>query len=133
VERRRSGQARQSPATTLQQMPALVVLERFAVPVVAIGQDGTILFANGAFADMLGYTPEALRSLTFHQIYPALPVGEPVVSTVREREELIVELVHVDGSIVRARMSKSALVRGGDLVALATFDDLTERLWVDGL
>ena len=35
--------------------------------------------------------------------------------------------------LVRARMSKSALLRGDDPVALATFQDLTERLWVDEL
>jgi hypothetical protein len=28
-------------------------------------------------------------------------------------------------------MSKSALVRGDDPVALATFTDLTERLWAE--
>jgi hypothetical protein len=37
----------------------------------------------------------------------------------------------VDGSVVRARMSRSALLRGDDRVALATFVDLTERLWTD--
>jgi hypothetical protein len=48
---------------------------------------------------------------------------------IRAHADLVVELLHRDGSIVRARMSKSALVRGDDPVALATFTDLTERLW----
>jgi hypothetical protein len=52
---------------------------------------------------------------------------------VRAYANLIVELVHQDGSIVRARMSKSALLRGDDPVALATFQDLTEQLWVEEL
>jgi hypothetical protein len=30
-------------------------------------------------------------------------------------------------------MSKSALLRGDDPVALATFQDVTERLWSDGV
>jgi hypothetical protein len=30
-------------------------------------------------------------------------------------------------------MSKSVLMRGDDPVALATFQDLTEQLWVDEL
>jgi hypothetical protein len=55
------------------------------------------------------------------------------MSVVRAHADLIVELVHQDGSIVRARMGKSALLRGDDPVALATFQDLTERLWVDEL
>jgi hypothetical protein len=32
---------------------------------------------------------------------------------------------------VRAKMSKSALVRSDDSVVLVTFENLTERLWVD--
>jgi PAS domain S-box-containing protein len=116
---------------TLKQLPALVVLERIPVPVLAIGQDGSILFANGAFAAMLGQTPDALASLKFDRIFHTLPVDESAVSVVRANAELVVELLHVDGSIVRAWMSKSALLRGDDPVALATFQDLTERIWLD--
>lgn len=115
----------------LEQLPALVVLERLPVPVLAIAEDGVILFANEAFADMLGYTAAEVRSLTFDQIFHTMPAEESAVSAVRAHADLIVELVHHDMSIVRARMSKSALLRGDDPVALATFQDLTERLWVD--
>jgi PAS domain S-box-containing protein len=119
--------------TTLKQLPALVVLERFPVPVLAISQDGTILFANGAFAEMLGYTPEEVMSLKFHEIFSTLPADESAVSVVRAHADLVVELVHSDSSTVRARMSKSALLRGDDPVALAAFQDLTEQLWVEEL
>jgi PAS domain-containing protein len=99
----------------LKELPALVVLERFPVPVLAIAEDGSILFANAAFGEMLGYPADVVKALKF------------------PHAELIVELLHRDGSIVRARMSKSALLRGNDPVALATFQDLTERLWADEL
>ena len=33
---------------------------------------------------------------------------------------------------MRARMSKSALVRADDQFALAAFQDLTEQLWEEG-
>jgi hypothetical protein len=36
-----------------------------------------------------------------------------------------------DGSIMRARMNKSAMVRTDDTIALDTFHDLTEKLWRD--
>lgn len=50
VERRRNGrQPGQSAMTILKQLPAVVVLERIPVPVLAIAQDGTVLFANTAF------------------------------------------------------------------------------------
>ena len=110
-----------------------MVLERFPVPVMAIAEDGTILFANGAFAEMLGYTSEEVLFLKFEQIFHTLPADESAVSVVRAHADLIVELLHGDGSTVRARMSKSALLRGNDPVALAAFQDLTERLWADEL
>ena len=117
----------------LKELPALVVLERFPVPVLAIGEDGAILFANKAFAEMLGYPADTVTTLQFRQIFHTLPADESAVSVVRAHADLIVELLHQDGSIVRALMSKSALLRGDDPVALATFQDLTERLWVDEL
>jgi PAS domain S-box-containing protein len=133
VERRRDSQDGQDPMTLLKELPALVVLERFPVPVLAIAEDGTILFANKAFAEMLGHSAEAVTELKFRQIFKTLPAEESAVSVVRAHADLIVELVHYDGSIVRARMSKSALLRGDDPVALATFQDLTEQLWVEEL
>jgi hypothetical protein len=71
--------------------------------------------------------------MKFQQVFHTAPAEESAVSVVRAHADLIVELVHQDGSIVRAQMSKSALLRGDDPVALATFQDLTERLWVDEL
>ena len=116
---------------TLKQLPALVVLERIPVPVLAIGPDGTILFANRAFAEMLGHTKQALRLPKFNQIFHTMPRDESPVSAIRAYADRVVELAHVDGSVVRARMSKSALMRDDDPVALATFHDLTEQLWVE--
>ncbi len=44
VEQRRNPQHSQSPMATLKQMPALVVLQRIPVPVLAIAYDGSVLF-----------------------------------------------------------------------------------------
>lgn len=110
-----------------------MVLERFPIPVLAVAEDGTIIFANEAFGDMLGYTVEEVKSLSFSQIFETLPADDSPVSAVRAHADLIVELHHQDESTVRARMSKSALLRGNDPVALATFTDLTEQLWAEEL
>jgi PAS domain S-box-containing protein len=117
--------------TTLTQLPALVVLERIPVPVLAIVQDGTILFANNAFAEMVGHTPEDALALKFYQIFHQAAAAESVLSAVHALANMIVELAHKDGSVVRALMSKSALMRTDDQIALATFQDLTEQLWAD--
>jgi PAS domain S-box-containing protein len=132
MERRRGGQQDLSPLETLRQLPALVVLERLPVATLAIAEDGTIVFANNACAEMLGYGPEELASLRFTDVFQTMPPDESAVAAVRSRANLVVELAHKDGSTVRARMSKSALQRDDDAVALAAFHDLTEELWTDG-
>lgn len=132
VERRRNGDAGESPTATLKQFPAAVALERIPVPVLAIGQDGAILFVNAPFARMLGYTPDTLLSMQFRQLLRGWPVDESVFSVCPGYPERLVELVHNEGWIVRAKMSESALLRGDDSVALVTFQDLTEHSWADG-
>ena len=112
-------------------MPALVVLERLPVPVLAVGEDGTILFANAAFAEMLGHPVDHVLTMKFDDVFQT-PPEESVVSVVRAHAGLLVALEHADGSTVRAKLSSSALLRGDDPVALATFQDLTEKLWEEG-
>src|SRR5271154_2153513 len=133
VERRRNGQTSLSPMATLKQLPALVVLERIPVPVLAIAKDGALVFANSAFSEMVGRAPEDLLSLTFDEIFHlSLPPNtESAVSVVQGLANMVVELAHGDGSSVRALMSRSALIRADDDIALATFQDLTEQLWLD--
>jgi PAS domain S-box-containing protein len=120
--------------TALKQLPALVVLERIPVPVLAIAHDGSILFTNSAFAAMVGCDPEEVLSLKFHEIFhqPAsdsLLASDNPLSVVHAFANMVVELAHKDGSVVRALMSRSAVLRADDQFALATFQDLTEQLW----
>jgi PAS domain-containing protein len=77
VERRRNGrQPRQSAMTILKQLPAVVVSERIPVPVLAIAQDGTVLFANTAFSEMVGRASEEVLSLKFDEIFHLAPSTE---------------------------------------------------------
>ncbi len=131
-ERRHNRHVNQSPMAILEALPALVVLERIPVPVLAVAHDNCALFTNEAFADMLGRTRDAVLALTFPQIFHILPADESAITVMRAHASRIVELLHRDGSIVRATMSKSALLRGDDPIALAMFQDLTEQLWDTG-
>lgn len=117
--------------TALKQLPALVVLERIPIPVLAIENDGRILFSNAAFAEMMGYEPEEVMSLRFNQIFHQAPDSDSLLSVVHSLANMVVELAHKDGSVVRALMSKSAAMRADDKFVLATFQDLTEQLWKD--
>lgn len=129
VEPRRNRQHCQSPMTALKQLPALVVLERIPVPVLAIAHDGSILFTNTAFAETVGYEPGEVLSLRFHQIFHRVPTSGSLLSVVHALANRVVELAHKDGWVVRALMSRSALIRADDQFALAVFQDLTEQLW----
>jgi PAS domain S-box-containing protein len=131
VERRRNGQVRLSPVDTLKQLPALVVLERIPIPVLAIANDGALVFANSAFSDMVGRGREDVVSMKYDEIFHLPLTEESAVSVVQSLANEVVELAHQDGSSVRALMSRSALIRADDDIALATFQDLTEQLWLD--
>ena len=112
-------------------MPALVLLERIPVPTLAVLQDGTIVFANKAFAEMVGREAEEVVVLKFHDVFHTALETESVLSVVDGLANMVVELAHKDGSTVRALMSRSALRRADEKIALATFQDLTEHLWVN--
>ena len=71
IDRRRNGSPGDSPTDVLARLPAVVVLERLPVPSLAMARDGTILFANTAFAEMVGYAPDALAGSAFPD--PSVP------------------------------------------------------------
>ena len=131
VERRRNARSGDSPTDVLTQLPAVVVLERIPVPTLAMARDGIILFANTAFAEMVGHRQDGLAGLAFPEIFHTVPAVVGALSGVDALANLVVELQHCEGWTVRARMSKSALMRSDDPVVLVTFENLTEQLWVD--
>jgi PAS domain S-box-containing protein len=121
----------QLPIETLEQMPALVVLERLPAPALAVDRVGTILFANGAFCDMLGYSSEELLSMQLEDIFARPPTVGPTVALAPADADQLVELTHNHGHPVWARISKSAMHRSDDTVALLTFEDRTDELWLN--
>lgn len=114
----------------LQQLPALAVLERLPEPALAVDREGTILFANGAFCDMLGHAPDELLAMKFGDIFCSLPTHDCAIALVHAYSDQLVKLAHKDGHPVWAKMSNSALRRRDDTLALATFHDHTEELWL---
>ena len=108
-----------------------MMLERIPVPTLAITRDGIILFANTAFAEMVGYKQDGLAGLAFPEIFHTVPPELAALSGGDAVANLVVQLQHCEGWTVRAKMSKSALKRSDDPVVLVTFENLTERLWMD--
>jgi PAS domain-containing protein len=131
LERRRSRSVDNSPGAALDQMPALVVLDRLPIPTLALAADGTVLFANGAFAQMIGRTRDAVASMRYADIAVIRPdeCGRAVAT--RDQIGTIVRLEHSDGSIVCAKVRVSEMPEAV-FIALAVFEDMTEQLWVNG-
>ena len=125
IERRRNGSFGDSPMDILTRLPAVVILEWLPVPALAMSRGGIIFFANTAFAQMVGYQQDGLAGLAFPEIF------HTALSGVDTLANLVVQLQHSEGWTVQAKMSKSALMRHDDPLVLVTFDDLTERLWID--
>jgi PAS domain S-box-containing protein len=117
---------------TLMELPALRVLGQLPVPVLAVTRDGTILFANDAFAEMLGYDTGHVLTLAFEDVFGRAAQAPCAVSLIRDHAGQLVALSHADGPTVSAIMSRSALERFDDEVALVTFQDITEKLWLEG-
>lgn len=128
ADRRRNGRSGQTPADALKDLPALVILERIPIAAFAMDRAGTILFANTAFAALVGFTPDELMSLTFDQIAPNAPAEQSVAALGGCADRI--ELTHADGWTVQTRMSRSTLWRTDDTVVLVTVDDLTDQLWL---
>jgi len=128
-ESRHPWQAIDAPVVNSHQRSALPTLERIPVPAIALADDGAVVFANAAFAEILGCSPDAVTSMTYAEIFHALPTEETLFGVARLCADTIADLQHLDGSTIFAKMTKSAVSRRAGHVAIATFDQLMERLW----
>lgn len=134
ADRRRARPASQSPLQMLAAFPPLVLLERLPVAVLAVQDDGTIVYSNDAFATMVGRCRTALTTMTLTTLLPSVPVGPSgVVAALRKRAGSVVEIQHAEGWAMSVLMSGSALLRHDDQVALTTFVDISEQLWHTGV
>jgi len=132
VDRRRPRTHDLSQMDTLRRLPALRVLDQLPVPVVAVTEEGTVLYANEAMAELLGLTRDQLHAMTFMDVFETPLQSDGAVAELQRHANTLVGLSHADGHVIRAVMSRSALQRADDDIALVTFHDLTEQLWAEG-
>jgi PAS domain-containing protein len=131
TDRRRPCRFGQLPMELLDDVPAAVVLRRLPVPALAVSDDGAVLFASDAFAAMVGRSPATMSLTELSQVLPWIG-GGGAVATMRAHANQIVDVTHSDGSTVLALMSESVMLRHDDPVALSTFVDVSEQIWVGG-
>jgi PAS domain-containing protein len=121
-----------TPREYLHHIPALILLNRLPTPAMALGLDGEIVYANPAFAVMLGHTdPSAVVELPLS----ALMAGRAGTSAPRCVEVLqaaagtVIDWCHADGYRLHAVVSKTLFSRATDPVVLITLTDVTDLLW----
>jgi PAS domain-containing protein len=132
IERRRQPAA-PTRIGYIEQLPALTLLDRLSMPIIAVGlDDGAVLYANPAAADLLGY-PDApsvnaysLSTLMAEQ--PDIPPHD-CVATLHKAHGSVVEWNHADGFLVRTIVSRSIFIRDDDPVLLVGLTDTTELSW----
>ncbi|WP_158726851.1 PAS domain S-box protein [Tomitella fengzijianii] len=110
----------------------MTLLDRLHIPIVSVHDHGDIVYANPAAEDMLGYGRNWLTSCKSGSIFRDVAATDtPPLMTeyLRERADTIIELVHWDGSTVRAIVSGPTFLRSSDPVALVSLQNVTERLW----
>jgi hypothetical protein len=132
AERRRRPRP-SSPEEYLHALPALTLLHRLPIPMLAIGLGGIVVYTNPAFAIMLGH-PDTI-TLTGTPL-PALLAGHSAtpphdcVTALRAAGTDVVDWLHAEGFPVRSVVSDPVFVRDTDQVLLIGVTDITELLWM---
>jgi PAS domain S-box-containing protein len=114
----------------LKQLPALVLLQRLPMPMLAVCKDGTILYANPAFAAMLGQTENGLAGRPLNEFLVADRNSTPAecAETLRTASGFTA-WHHPHNGTVKAVSSQPVLTRSDDPVVLVGLTDITEWLW----
>ncbi len=124
-----------NPAECLRALPALVLLDRLPVPMLATGLDGVIVYTNPAFATTLGYHPDTITLIG--RRLPALLAGHSAtaphdcVTALRAAGTLVVDWLHAEGFPVRSVVSDMLFLRGTDQILLIGVTDITELMWAN--
>ncbi|MBY6537349.1 histidine kinase [Rhodococcus sp. BP-349] len=128
-----------STTTQFPSLPVTVVLDRIPLAVLAVEPGGTVVFANEAFDELMGFDEESPRSsetLTLQDIFPAneplgVNIAETFLTTVATRADSLWRMTDSKGDILQVRASKSILRRAEDSVVLVVLEDFTDQLWND--
>jgi PAS domain S-box-containing protein len=131
IERRRQGQSADL-GELLDELPARVLLDRMPGPVIGIGTDGAVAYANPAAVSLLGYVDGALigRSLPSLLAGRFLDGAEDCMTTLRTAAGGdVVDWNHVDGYPVHTAVSTPLLLRATDPFLMVYLTDVTELHW----
>jgi nitrogen-specific signal transduction histidine kinase len=123
------GPPRDSLTIESRQISARGVLEQCPVPVIAVADDGAVLFVSAAFAHLLGYSCDALTGTSYEDICSLLPTDKTLFAVTRLGANAFVgSLMLSRQATVFVKMRKSATLSDADPDAIAMFKELMEHL-----
>lgn len=131
----REERRRMSPPTTmigyLLQLSADALLQRLPTPLLAVCDDGMILYANPAFQAMLGHGDNALAGQPLNRFLDVDSSISPpeCVRVLREAAGNVIAWCHPELGTVQAVVSQPMLLRADDPVLLVALIDVTEWIW----
>jgi PAS domain-containing protein len=129
VERRRSPTPT-TPLDFLCQLPARVMLDRLPSPALVIDGEGGVVYANPAFAALLGY-PDATGPVD--QSLSKLMEGDAQTPPHRilaaSQAAAVISWRHIEGHLLHTVVSPTLLTCATDLLLLITLTDVTDLRW----
>lgn len=131
-ERRR----RPRPATItgyLEQLPAVVLLRRLPIPMLAVADDGIIVFVNPACQVMLGNPGATITGQPLNHFLQVNATTAPDgVATLRDAAGEVTTWLGADDEIIEVVVSQPLLVRAEDPILFVGLTDVTEWVWTTG-
>ncbi len=109
-------------------MTPLRALTQHPVPVIAAADDGAIVFANTAFADVLSCSCDAVRSMSYEDIRSFLPRDETLVAVTRLGTNSIGRVLQLGEATLFVKMRRSAIPSAADSGPITLFEGLMKRL-----
>jgi PAS domain S-box-containing protein len=130
LDRRRPRPPGESTAGFLSESMALIVFRRQSIPVLAVDDNGVIVFVNDAFAAMIGHRRAALLSVRLGSLLHSGTLPEfGVVAVLRARANSVMELRQADGGVVPVLVGEPTLLRQDGTLALAAFSHHSALMW----
>ena len=116
------------PLAESRQLSVLGVLEQCPVPLIAVADDGVVLFASRVFEHLLGCSYGALTAISYDDICSVLPTDETLFAVTRLGPNAINSATKSGRATVLVKMRKSAIRGGPDWDAVAMFEELVANL-----
>lgn len=107
---------------------ALQLLVRHPIPVIAVADDGAVVFANRAFAEVLSCSRDAVTSISYDDICAVLPTDETFFAATELCPDTVGRLLRLGRATLFVKIHRSAILSGADSAAVALFDALMRRL-----